>query len=171
MLKPASLRDHLTNLVPFLAADPERLKMQVTKGRVACPYTGSLSYQYAYDLQLLIEDYPAHIDSVIVPILAWLAVNQPDHLLNPATAEEAIPFEADLIDHERTDLLITLALTESVAVTLAAGTYTATHIAEPTLPDLGGPAGWEMIAAEITAQYLRRDGTAHRDGTHSRSLN
>lgn len=147
MIKPASLRAHLTNLVPFLAADPERLKMAVTKGRVACPFTGSLSYQYAYSLQLLIEDFPAHMDSLVVPILAWLAVNQPDRLLNPTTADEAVPFEADLIDNERTDILITLDLTESVAVTLAAGTYTANHIAEPTLADLGGVAPWELIAA------------------------
>jgi len=150
MIKPASLREHLTSLVPYLSADPERLRMQVTKGRVACPYTGSLSYQYAYELQLLIEDYPAHIDTVIVPILAWLAVHQPDRLLNPAHADDAVPFEADLIDHERTDLLITLALTESVAVTLADGVYTANHIAEPTLADLGGVAGWELIAAGAT---------------------
>lgn len=145
MIKPASLREHLTRLVPFLSADPERLKMQVTKGRVACPYTGSLSYQYAYDLQLLIEDYPTHIDSLIVPVLAWLSVNQPDKLLNPATAAEAVPFEADLIDHERTDLLITLSLTESVAVVASGGAYTATHIPEPQLPDLGGVSPWRIF--------------------------
>lgn len=145
MIKPASLRAHLTNLVPFLAADPERLRMLVTKGRVACPYTGSLSYQYSYSLQILIEDFPGHIDGLIVPVLVWLAVNQPDRLLNPTTAAEAVPFEADIIDDERTDIVITLDLTESVVVTVGDGDYTAEHLPEPVLPDLGGPIGWELI--------------------------
>jgi len=156
MIKPASLRDQLTRLVPFLSADPERLKMQVTKGRVACPYTGSLSYQYAYDLQLLIEDYTGHIDGLIVPILAWLAVHQPDRLLNPLKADEAVPFEADLIDHERTDLLITLSLTESVAVKQSGGAYTATHIPEPALPDLGGVNPWRIF---VKGEEILPDGT------------
>ena len=34
MLKPASLRDHLTNALPDLACDPEKLMMLVAEGSI-----------------------------------------------------------------------------------------------------------------------------------------
>lgn len=145
MLKPAALRDHLVASVPALVADPTRLVMNIGKGRVACPYTGSLSFRYHYELELLFTDYPGHADGIVVPLLAWLALHQPDRMINPVTAEESIRFEAEIIDHERMDILITLPLDESVAITpLEDGGYTATHLPEPALPDLTGTNPWTI---------------------------
>jgi hypothetical protein len=142
--KPADLRAHLMARVPSLAADPDKLLMYVERGAVASRLGGGMSFEYRYDLVLLVTDYADHADSIIVPLLAWISINQPDLMQHPERIEQAIRFEAELIDHDKVDLQLTIALTESVVVVVTGGGHTATHIAPPALDDLTGPTGCDL---------------------------
>jgi hypothetical protein len=141
--KAAELRAHLVERVTHLKKDPDRLIVLVKSGRIAAR-PGSLSFEYRYDLTLVFIDYAAHADTLIVPLLDWLSRNQPDLLQNAATFDQLIRFEAEIIDHEKSDVEITLPLTERVVVTEVDGQHVATHCDEPPLPDLSGPTGWTL---------------------------
>lgn len=150
MNKPASLRSHLEACIPSLKSDPQSLHLFVEKGTVVSRL-GGLSFEYRYTVNLVITDYTADANDLIVPLLAWLQMNQPDILQNPDKQENALRIEAEILDADAVDLSITLDLTERVIVTVNPdGSYTATTPAEPALPDLGGPTGWGLIAAGNT---------------------
>ncbi|MBI5917788.1 MAG: phage tail protein [Nitrosomonadales bacterium] len=145
MKKPADLRKHLEASVPCLRKHPENLHVFVERGNVVS-VIGGLSFEYRYSVNLVITDFTDHADTLIIPLLSWIAVNQPDNLQHPDKQEQAIRIEAEIIDHDTVDLSITLDLTERVIVTANPdGSYTATHPEEPALPDLGGPVGWELL--------------------------
>lgn len=144
MKKAQQLREHLALHVPALKSDPEALHVFIEKGALACRL-GSLSFEYRYDLNLIITDYAEHADTVMVPLLAWIAVNEPNLMQNPGTLEEVLRFEAEIIDHDKADLSITLPIRERVVVSKTLSGYNAQHFPEPPLPDLGGTPGWELF--------------------------
>lgn len=148
MKKPTELRAWLAGKVPDLAKHPDKLRVFIEKGRLASRLS-SLSFEYRYELQLLLTDFSDHPDTLMIPLLAWLSVNQPDLLQHPDRQASAARFEAEILDNEKSDILVTLELSERVVVTLADGVYTATHCDEPALPDLGGPTGWSMEAGGV----------------------
>lgn len=146
MKKPADLRKHLETSVPRIRKNPENLHVFVEKGNVVSRIGGGLSFEYRYTINLVITDFTDHADTLVIPLLAWIAINQPEILQHPDKQEQAIRMEAEIIDHNTVDLSITLDLTERVIVVANPnGSYTATHPDEPTLPDLGGPTGWELL--------------------------
>lgn len=149
MKKPADLRAYLAQRVPLLAAQPDALDMWIEKGNIFSVIGTNLSFEYRYELSILVKDYTDHADTLVIPCLAWISINQPDILQAPDKQETGFRFEAEIVDHERTDVLLILALTERVVVTVADDVYTATHCAEPALPDLSGPTGWEMHAGGV----------------------
>lgn len=143
MKKAQDLRLHLIDRVRHLKKDPDRLVVLVKAGRIAAR-AGSLSFEYRYDLALTFIDYPDHADTLVVPLLAWLARHQPDLLQNKDSFDALMRFEAEIIDHEKSDVEITIPLTERVIVAEVDGKHIATHCDEPALPDLGGPTGWTL---------------------------
>ena len=72
MLKPASLREHLTAALPQLRRDPEKLVVFIAGGGLHSTLTQSLSFEYRYTLRLLLLDYAGHADAVMAPLLIWL---------------------------------------------------------------------------------------------------
>lgn len=147
MKKLRDLRAHLAATVPALEKDPDRLEIYIEKGDIACRF-GSLSFEYRYKAHILVKDFADHADTLIVPLLAWISINQPDLLLDADKSDRPICFDAEILDHEKTDVLLMLDLTERVIVRAAddqPGHYTATHCDEPELPDLGGPAPWQIF--------------------------
>ncbi|WP_198351061.1 phage tail protein [Flavisphingomonas formosensis] len=117
MIKPDSLRAALAAVFPDLVRDPERCKLFIDKGRIAArfPPPGQPPvWEYRYRLNLRVFDYTDHPDRLILPILAWLTVHQPELLLNHASGDQALPFEADIIDDHTIDISIDLELTEAV---------------------------------------------------------
>lgn len=149
MKKPADLRAHLEDSVTCLKSDPDKLQVFVERGTIASRLGGGMSFEYRYDLVLLITDFAEHADALMIPLLAWISVNQSDLMQHPERIEQAIRFQAELIDHDKADIEITIALTEAVVVTEANGLYTATHIAPPALDDLTGPTGWTMYGGGV----------------------
>lgn len=146
MKKAAELRRHLSGHVPELKANPDKLVMFITRGAVACR-AGSLSFQWAYDVEIIVTDYAGHPDALVVPILAWMSLHQPEQFQNSAVLDRIVRVEAELIDHERSDVQLTVSLTERVIVQAAAGGgWTANHCDDPPPDDMSGVAPWSLVA-------------------------
>lgn len=132
MNKPTSLRSHLLAKVPELKNNPDRLLIFIDKGTLRCTAAASLSWEYTYTLQVILTDYPGHPDTVMLPLLGWVSVNQSELLENLDKAKEGIGFEADVLGADKVDLLFSLPLTERVVVGEdASGQTTITHPDEP----------------------------------------
>ncbi|MBA1324141.1 phage tail protein [Pseudomonas plecoglossicida] len=132
MNKPDSLRDLLLQAVPGLRKNPERPLMFIDQGKVRCTAAASLSFEYSYTLQMILTDFAGHPDSVMIPILDWLRVNQSELLVNMDKSAEGLKFEADMLDRSKVDLSLTLPLTERVIVTRrGGGGFDVAHAAEP----------------------------------------
>ncbi|ENZ94484.1 P2 phage tail completion protein R (GpR) [Xanthomonas fragariae LMG 25863] len=88
---------------------------------------------YQYTPNLIVTDYAGHPDSVMLPRLNWVQLNQSELLSNPARPGE-IAFEADIPANDAMDLSIKLPLTEQVVVTTKdGGGHDMTHSPKPLL--------------------------------------
>jgi len=132
MNKPESLRAHLLATVSELRHNPDRLLIFIDNGKIRCTAAASLSFEYSFDLQVILTDFAGHPDSVMLPVLGWLKVNQADLLENLNKSVKGIQFEADILDNSKVDLSLTLSLTERVIVGKDAdGKTTIRHPGEP----------------------------------------
>lgn len=127
MKKVDALRDLLVRAVPALAADPSKLAIFVDRGRIGAR-AGNLSFEYRYSVNLVIEDYAGDQDAVMVPIIAWIAENQPELLQRQDS--EPFGFESEWLAKDLHDLSITIDLTERVLVNRVEGGVTTEHLAD-----------------------------------------
>lgn len=145
MKKPAELRAHLTQWVPDLARNPDKLHLFIENGRTVSHYGSSLAFEYRYQLQILITDFSESADVIVVPLLIWILANQPNLLLDEKLRESVTAFKAEAIDDDKFDIEFTLELSERVLVTaVSGGSFACEHIGEPPLPDLSGPVNWQI---------------------------
>lgn len=132
MNKPENLRAHLLATVAEFKHNPDRLLIFIDNGKVSCTAAHTLSFEYSFDLQIILTEFAGHPDSVILPILGWLSVNQPELLENLDKVKQGIQFEADILDKNKVDLSLTLPLTERVIVGKDdQGNTTVKHAGEP----------------------------------------
>ena len=132
MNKPESLRAHLLTTVAELQHNPDLLLIFIDNGKVRCTAAATLSFEYSYDLQIILTAFAGHPDSVMLPVLEWISINQPELLENYEKMQNGIQFEADILDKEKVDLGLTLRLTERVVVgTDEQGKTTVRHVGEP----------------------------------------
>ena len=132
MNKPESLRSHLLATVTELQHNPDLLLIFIDNGKVRCTAAATLSFEYSYDLQIILTAFAGHPDSVMLPVLGWISINQPELLENYEKMQSGIQFEADILDKDKVDLGLTLRLTERVVVgTDAQGNTTVKHAGEP----------------------------------------
>lgn len=137
MKKPNSLREHLLASLPQLKQNPDRLLIFVDNGKIRATSAPGLSFEYEYQLNVIITEFAGSPNAVSVPLLAWLQVNQSELLANLAKSKEGIPFEVDVLDGSTVDMSLSLPLTERVIVKQQPdGTFTITHPQEPQLSDL-----------------------------------
>lgn len=153
MKKPESLRALLLATVPGLKEHPENLSMFIDKGRIAARLTGSLSFEYRYSVNVVVQDYAGDVDALFVPLLAWVADQQPDLL--ERDQQEPFSFESEILDGDVADVSIDLELTERVKVTLTPGGPVVTHLDEPSradeFADVTGVRLWAGVLDDITA--------------------
>ncbi|WP_455917397.1 phage tail protein [Pseudomonas cerasi] len=155
MNKPESLRAHLLATVADFKYDPDRLLIFIDNGKVRCTAAASLSFEYSYDLQIILTEFADHPDTVILPILGWLSVNQPELLENLDKVKQGIQFEADILDKEKVDMSLTLALTERVVVgTDDQGNTTVKHAGEPQRVAGYLSPNWVPGAQGSTSEWL-----------------
>jgi hypothetical protein len=122
---------------PSFAQDPDRLMIWADKGKVVTRLTGSLGYEWRYRANILLEGLTASPDAIMVPLLLWLREAQPDLLLNFQRGDDAVRFEAHILDATSWDVKIDFDLSE--AVTLApreGGGWDITHLPEPPIGDM-----------------------------------
>ena len=132
MNKPESLRAHLLVTVAGLQNNPDRLLIFIDNGKVRCTAAATLSFEYSYDLQIILTAFAGHPDSVMLPVLGWISINQPELLESYEKMQNGIQFEADILDKDKVDLGLTLRLTERVVVGRdAQGNTTVKHAGEP----------------------------------------
>ncbi|MGY2799256.1 hypothetical protein ACVWV0_003432 [Ewingella americana] len=135
MLKPLQLRDYLTARVPVLKKSPEQLRVFIDNARVVSTLASSLSFEYQYQLNLLITDFTQDADLLIVPMLAWLRENQPDIMATAEKQQAGFTFRADVNNDNSFDISINLQLTERVIVKQLDGGLHVNHLPEPPLPE------------------------------------
>jgi hypothetical protein len=132
MNKPDSLRTHLLATIAELKHNPDRLLIFIDNGKVRCTAAASLSFEYSFDLQIILTDFAGHPDSVMLPLLGWLSVHQSELLENLNKSADGIQFEADVLDNSKVDMSLTLPLTERVVVSQDnEGNTTIRHPSEP----------------------------------------
>jgi len=146
--KLETLRAHLIASVPTIRNSPDKMEILVDKGDVAVR-AGSLSFEYSYTASIWVQDHAGSVDTLLVPILAWIAANQPD--LFEKGERKPFTFESELLDAETCDITITLELTELVRVEQQARGLKVTHLPEPILLDrfVGVPSGTALWAGLI----------------------
>lgn len=146
MLKPGHIRQHLTAANPALAKDPDRLQIFADAGRVVATGAASLSFEYQYTLNIVALDYAGHADAIIVPLLAWIRVHQPDLMTNSERRANGIRFDVEFLNQQTVDLSIEIDLTERVIVSKDdQNRLTSNHVGEPPDPNLPLVAEeWEL---------------------------
>lgn len=144
MNKPEELRDLLLNAVPYLRINPNNMQVYIDRGKVVATGAGlNLSFEYQCDVIILVTDYAAHADTIIVPIMAWVARHQPELLTNPEKRQNGVKFRAEYINKSKADIEITIPITERVKVTAVEGGRTVEHLPEPPL-DPYSDFEWEL---------------------------
>ncbi|KQM79352.1 hypothetical protein ASE70_05645 [Sphingomonas sp. Leaf22] len=132
MRKPESLRQLL--FATALKGQAEKLSTFIDRGGVECRRGAALTFKYRYTLSLTVEGYAGSIDALMIPILAWVAEQQPD-LLDRAP-HQPFSFESELLDADTADVSIELELSEIVLVKRTGkSAFEATHVAEPVIAD------------------------------------
>lgn len=139
MLKPDSLRQTLARGlvddkgVRFLERDPDRLAIFIDQGRIAARNGASHSFEWRYRLQVILINFPKDmVDAVAVGVMLWLSEHQPELLANHQDGNEAVKFDADVIDADTIDLAFNIELNEAVdAQPRDDGGFDLVHRAEP----------------------------------------
>lgn len=139
MLKPNSLRAHLTAATPELRRNPDKVSIFVREGRLLAAGAESLSFEYRYTLNVVVLDYAGASNAIMVPLLAWLRANQIEILDNPSLRDKSVRFDVEYLNKETVDISIEIDLTEAVIVAEGedpasaetAKRYTVSHAAEP----------------------------------------
>ena len=148
MKKLDSLRKHLLASVPEIGNSPELMEIFVDKGDVAVR-AGSLSFEYSYTASVWVQDYSGSVNNLVVPILAWIAANQPD--LFEKGERKPFTFESEMLDAETCDITISIDLTELVRVEQRENGLKVTHLPELVMNDAfaGVPTGTNLWAGLI----------------------
>lgn len=154
MIKPDSLRSHLTAANPELRRNPDKMLVFIDRGSLVGTYATGLSFEYRYTLTLILTDYAGHPDAIMVPLMIWLRDHQPELLANPALREQ-ITFEAEVLGNDKVDLSITVPMTERVGVhARPSGGYDIEHYPEPQLePNLPAEHWQVFLKGELIGEW------------------
>ncbi|OHV11204.1 phage tail protein [Kushneria phosphatilytica] len=109
MKKLTALRQYLIDAVPHLQRDPDSLLTFVEDGTIEFARGPNLSHGYTFTAQLVLTDFADEVDTIMIPLLDWLSVYQPD--LDP---QQAVSFEAEILNNSAVDLALRVQLTERV---------------------------------------------------------
>ncbi|WP_241602743.1 phage tail protein [Rosenbergiella nectarea] len=135
MNKPKHLRQVLSQAVPYLQANPDKLHVFIDNGSLVATAAPSISWEYRYVLNLVIEDFSGDQNLLMAPIIAWLQVNQSDAINNPELREKLFSFEVDILNNEACDISINLHLTERVIVNGDGSVSSVVAVDEPEPPE------------------------------------
>ncbi|WP_343463993.1 phage tail protein [Pantoea sp.] len=135
MLKPQHLRQRLLDSVPLLQAHPDSLTLLTESGRIVSTLAASLSFEYHYRLKVAIAAFSGEMDGVIVPMLDWLRVNQPDLMATKEKQRDGFTFQTHPVSDTAYDITIDLQLSERVRVTRDGAALHIEHVSETSPPE------------------------------------
>ncbi|MEY0576586.1 phage tail protein [Providencia manganoxydans] len=134
MKKLTSLREYLSNKIPFLKENPENLYLFVENGRIISTLANTPSYEYEYTVNIIIERFSGDQDILIAVINNWLREHQSDISANPDKRRQDFRFEAVILDNKTAHISIDLNLTERVLAKDQDGKWVIASIPEPSNP-------------------------------------
>jgi len=134
MLKPTTLQSALINAVPELHDNPSMLSVWVDKGKNIATLAASLSFEKVFSLNVAVRGFSGDIDSLFVPVMAWLRVNQPDMFTPDASQKERFSWTLTRNADATQDLAMVLQLTERTQVKEVDGALHAETLPEPPEP-------------------------------------
>lgn len=135
MNKPQSLRRALNDAVPYVRDNPDKLHLFVDDGALVATGASSMSWEYRYTLNLVIEDFSGDQNLLMAPVLLWLSDNQPDAINNPQLREKLFTFQVDILRNDVCDISINLQLMERVLVSADGGVSCVEAVPEPDVPE------------------------------------
>ncbi|MDP8173125.1 phage tail protein [Pasteurella skyensis] len=148
MYKPDRLRKLLSKRVPYFQQNPDALQLFYANGHIHSTGATSLSWQYHYDLEIIIEDFPDSPDLIFLAVQEFIRVEQAELVLN-TSKQQGVRFEVDPNNNETYDLSITIPLSERVIVSVEDNAYQIKHAEEPQ------PTDWQEI--ERIQIYVRNE--------------
>lgn len=156
MIKPRALRTALVAALPEFHTDADRLSIFVDKGRLVSRLTPGLSYEYRYRLRMFVEAFTRTPDALMVPLLLWLREHQPDLFLRFDRDDDAVIFEADILDQSSWDIAISFELTEAVRLIARAdgSGWDIAHLPEPSPFDLDLSPPIDGVAVTLESVWL-----------------
>lgn len=157
MNKLEAVREAIVAANPDLATNPDRFKIWADKGRLVSRRTSGLGFEWRFRANLLFEGLAGSPDDIAVPLLLWLRSAQPELLLNFEKGDQAIVFEAHILNAHSWDLLIQFDLSEGVTVTPKEdGGWNMVHLGEPPVEDpvLPGAAGATLAQIWAAGEQL-----------------
>ena len=150
---PDSLRTALTAACPdILDTRPDLLKIWIANGKnVARMPVGG--FEWRYRINLFFQDWPTSGAAIVsATITEWIGRNQPELLLNHEKGNEAISFEAEILDAEKMDILYEFDLCEPVLITRAdAGAMVLVPVDEPPI---AGTDSFDGVAGDPLLQGI-----------------
>lgn len=131
MNKPQSLRRALNKAVSYIRDNPDKLHLFVDNGSLVTTGASSMSWEYRYTLNIVIEDFSGDQNLLMAPILLWLSASQPDAINNPDLREKLFTFEVDILCNDVCDISLNLQLTERVLVRADGGVSSVEAVPDP----------------------------------------
>ena len=110
---------------------PQSLRSALNKATGA----SSMSWEYRYTLNVVIEDFSGDQNLLMAPVLLWLTDNQPDAINNPELREKLFTFDVDILRNDVCDISLNLQLTERVLVSTDRGVSSVEAVPEPDVPE------------------------------------
>ncbi|WP_455427529.1 phage tail protein [Dryocola sp. LX212] len=135
MNKPQSLRSALNKAVPYARDNPDKLHLFVDNGALVATGASSMSWEYRYTLNVVIEDFSGDQNLLMAPVLLWLSENQQDAISNPELREKLFTFEVDILRNDICDISLNLQLTERVLVNTDGSVSSVEAVEEPDQPE------------------------------------
>lgn len=140
MRKLADLRAHVLSNVPELKKNPEKLITFIEDGQIEYWRGVNLSHNYTLPVRLIVTDYRGDIDQVVIAVLAWLSYREPG--IDP---QNAISFEAEMLNNSSFDLAITVNISERVIVKVRESGFEVEHVMPEPDMEMNPDAQWEII--------------------------
>ncbi|EBD9256297.1 phage tail protein [Salmonella enterica] len=131
MNKPQSLRSALNKAVTYVRNNPDKLHLFVDNGSLVATGASSMSWEYRYTLNVVIEDFSGDQNLLMAPVLLWLSENQAGAINNPELREKLFTFEVDILRNDVCDISLNLQLTERVLVSTDGNVSSVEAVPEP----------------------------------------
>ncbi len=140
--KLKSLRRHILSIPNELRIDPDDLITFTENGAIESHAEGTNQhFQLKYKAKIILQDFSDNPLKLFFWLLQWMKVNQPNH------KPDAVQFDSDMIDDKKTDLEITIDITEDIKVESSAQGIKLYSADEPDInPELLTAENWTLYA-------------------------